>query len=334
VVWCPEAETEDELEQRAVRAVVYVIAGVVGLGSFLDARSNVIALSNREAWAFGLILTLGWVGGEVYVRLRRVPWRSHHGEVIRVTGLGWRPRLALIGALGMLAYSRTVPPPTPATPAAPTSTQANSPGTTSPRATLALLAADIERHLREFAFATGFQNRVRRDATIAETVEAISETWPLPQSFKHSAAEFSDLQGRITHGYNASDEEVLRGVESGKLILKTLEALPREKKVVAYTGVELFADPQGRRQLTGVWGLILENTSSDGKGTKSLQVFPTSRTDLRKGDEIAWEWGLLSGKALGRTWYRNPQTGKIEHAWEGSMEFVGRPLQDVNRAPR
>jgi len=195
-----------------------------------------------------------------------------------------------------------------------------------------LLAPGIERHLRAFMAATGFHNRVRPNATLPEAVDAISETWPLSENFRQSVRIFWDVRERINHGYNVPDADVLRAIDSGKLILKTLEALKREKKVVAGTGVELFSDRQGRTPRSGVWGLALENTSSDGKETKTLQVFPTTRTDYRLGDEVSWDFD--TSRVYGETWYRDPKTREIKHGWEWSSEFVGRPLSDVNTGPR
>jgi hypothetical protein len=180
--------------------------------------------------------------------------------------------------------------------------------------------------------ATGFHNRVRSNATLPDAVDAISETWPLSPTFRNSVRVFSAVRDRINHGYSVPDEEVARAVESGKLILRTLEGLKREKKVVVDTGVELYGDSGGKSPRAGVWGLVLENTSSDGKDTKSVQVFPTTRTDYRAGDEVTWDFDM--GSVYAETWYRDPKTREIRHAWQQSAEFVGRPLKDVNVAPR
>jgi hypothetical protein len=201
-----------------------------------------------------------------------------------------------------------------------------------PKAALALVSLELERQLRPFMAATGFHNRARPGATLPEDLDLISETWPLSQSFRGSARRFWDTRETVIRGYDVANDDVLRAVDSGLLIFKTLQSLQREKKVVASVGVELFVDREGRTPRRGVWGLMLENTSADGKETKSFQVFPTTRTDYRLGEEVTWDWEM--SKVYGETWYRDPRSGEIRHAWEQSAEFAGRSLNDVNKPPR
>jgi hypothetical protein len=201
----------------------------------------------------------------------------------------------------------------------------------SPKAALMLLGAEIERRLRPFLAATGFHHQVKSNAPLPDAVDAITTTWHLSTNFRQSVRLFWDVREKIIHGYNVSDDDVLRAIDSGLLIMNALDGLPREKKVVVSTGVELFADAEGKKPRKGVWGLILENTSSDGKGTRSLQIFPTTRTHYRIGDEVTWDFDTAS--TYDETWYRDPRTRAIKHAFQQSMAFVGRSLKDVNVAP-
>lgn len=262
-----------------------------------------------------------WVFAEVYVRWRHVAWRGPVGRAGRITSLGVQPRLTFCGALALLVIAQVLP-----------SGSAKAPTAPSPKAQLMLLAPDIERHLRGFMAATGFHHRVKPNAPLPDAVRAITETWALSETFQESVRDFWDVRERISHGYDVPEAEVLRAIDSGKLILKTLEALRRPKEVVAKTGVELFSDHEGGTPRVGVWGLLLEHTSSDGKETKSIQVFPTTRTDYRLGDEVTWDFDMRH--IYGETWYRDPETREIKHAWQGSAEFIGRPLADVNTSRR
>jgi hypothetical protein len=133
-------------------------------------------------------------------------------------------------------------------------------------------------------------------------------------------------------GYDISDPEIVRTLERGFLILKTLRSLLREKKVVVGVGIALFSDEKATVPVQGVWGVILESTSAGGKGEKSRQIFPTSRMDYRVGDELTWDFNL--SRVHGRAWFRDPQGGAIKQAWVESSEFVGRPLGEVNASPR
>jgi hypothetical protein len=202
----------------------------------------------------------------------------------------------------------------------------------SPRAALSLLSPEIERHLRPFVAATGFHHRIKPNASMPDVLDALAETWPLSETFRKSARAFWDVRELVIRGYDVPDGEVVRAVNSGLLIFKTLQGLQREKKVVVRVGVELFADPEGQTPRKGVWGLVIENTSSDGKDTKTLQVFPTTRTDYQPGDELTWDWNM--GNVYSETWYRDSRTGQLARGWIQAAEFVGRPLMDVNRPPR
>ena len=74
--------------------------------------------------------------------------------------------------------------------------------------------------------------------------------------------------------------------------------------------------------------MILETTSPGGV-TTTHRIFPTTRTHFQKGQIVAWEWVLDTARQWGATWYRDPDTDEIKHAWGGSLEFVGRPVSDV-----
>jgi hypothetical protein len=202
----------------------------------------------------------------------------------------------------------------------------------SPKAGLQILSAEIEREIRPFMAATGFHQGGNLTAPLPQALGALAATWQLPENVTSASRSFWDVGERVRRGYDVADSDVLRSIESGLLILKTLQSLRREKKVVLYTELSLFSDAAGKQSIPGVWGLMLENTSSDGKETKSVQVLPTSRMDYRVGDELTWEFDLR--KVHAEAWYRDPADNQIKHAWQQAAEFAGRPLQEVNAAPR
>lgn len=105
----PRESGETELELRLIRLIAYFLAGAVALGAVLDARSNAIALSNPEAAVLALFLVAGWALAELRLRRGAATWRSSDGAPVKVTRLGPYPRLAIVGALALLAYSRMAP---------------------------------------------------------------------------------------------------------------------------------------------------------------------------------------------------------------------------------
>jgi len=208
-----------------------------------------------------------------------------------------------------------------ALPLPPAPTTAPEAAVTSPKLALVFLAAAIEREVRAFIAATG---RAQGRSVLPLHVEL--ERLELPRPLISAVRQFWTVRNRVVHGHAATDDEAVRAVDLGISILATLRSIPREVNVVYHTGVELYKDPGGRQPITDARGIVLETTASDGS-TKSLRVFPTTRTHYVKGKQVAWEWN--PEKQWGETWYRDPDSGEINAAWRGSMEFVGRHLDEV-----
>lgn len=194
----------------------------------------------------------------------------------------------------------------------------------SPKAALLLLASEIERELRLLLASTGWHGG-RRAIGLKQGFELLGQTESLPRHVANSLRLFSDMRNRLVHGGAASDDEVLRALDSGLTILKALREIPHEVHNVYRAGVELFTDPELTQSLTDVRGIILESTSSGG--AKQLRIFPTTKRHFQKGNRVAWEWN--DGKVWGPAWYRDPDTGQPKQAWQGSMEFTGRQLDEV-----
>jgi hypothetical protein len=75
-----------------------------------------------------------------------------------------------------------------------------------------------------------------------------------------------------------------------------------------------------------VKGVIVEAVNPLGK-SKTFSIHPTTKTHFKKGQQVAWEWE--GHNSWGDTWYRDPDTNQIKHAWSESTEFVGRNLDEV-----
>lgn len=83
-----------------------MLAGIVGLGAVLDARSNALALSDAKAFGAAAFLLCCWMAAEVWLNIRGARWRLAGGSDVRVRSLGVAPRLAVLGALLLLGISR------------------------------------------------------------------------------------------------------------------------------------------------------------------------------------------------------------------------------------
>lgn len=96
-------------EQKAVRWLAYFVSGAVGLGALLDALWNAVSLSDSRALLLGAVLVVSWLFAEFWVRWRATRWALKGGATVGLRSLGVAPRLALVGALGLLAGSRFPP---------------------------------------------------------------------------------------------------------------------------------------------------------------------------------------------------------------------------------
>jgi hypothetical protein len=198
----------------------------------------------------------------------------------------------------------------------------------SPKAALVLLSAEIERQLRELLAATGW-HRLRKITSVPVGFAMLAEAVPLSPEIREAALRFWEMRNKLVHGRGVDDDDVISAIDSGLKILKAIAAIPREVNVVYHPGVEVFADAKGQHLVTTAKALILETTGPTAEGTivTSRRVYPTTRTDYKKGQLVAWEWNMRP--TFGESWYRDPETGKFEYGWTESAEFIGRPMDQV-----
>lgn len=195
----------------------------------------------------------------------------------------------------------------------------------SPKAALLLLASELEREARQLLASVG-QLKGQKFVPLSHALEVLQKQFGgLPGHIPSSLKLFWEVRNRLVHGVRAEDEEILRAIDSGITILKALRAFPRETNYVYHPGVEVFRDPDCTVPWPGK-GVILE-TETPGGTRRFFRIFPTTRTHFRKGERVAWEWD--NGNVWKDAWYKNPDTGETELAWNSSMEFIGRHLEDV-----
>jgi hypothetical protein len=195
----------------------------------------------------------------------------------------------------------------------------------SPKAALLLLAAEIEKQVRQLLASMGLL-KGRKNLPLQGAFVELDEWGGLPKHIAASVKLFWDVRNRLVHGHSAGDGDILRAIDSGITILRALQAIPHEVNTVYHPGVPIYADPECRKEIEGARGVILE-TVSPGGVTKTRRIFPTTRTHFKKGVRVAWEWS--DARRFEQAWYRDPDTGQIQDAWRGSMEFIGRPLEEV-----
>lgn len=195
----------------------------------------------------------------------------------------------------------------------------------SPKAALILLASELEKLARQLLASTGHLQG-RRYIPISQAIAELDEKYGLPRHVPSSLKFFWEARNRLIHGSEGTDEDILRAIDSGLIILKALQAFPREINVVYQPGVDLFANPELTDPIPNFKGVILE-TLAPGGATKSFRIFPTTRTHFKKGRQVAWEWNMQN--VCGQAWYRDPETAEVKVGWNGSAEFVGRHLDEL-----
>lgn len=195
----------------------------------------------------------------------------------------------------------------------------------SPKVALIHLASELEKVARQLLASTGHLNG-RRHIPLSQAIAELHEKYGLPRHVPSSLRLFLETRNRLIHGGEGTEGDILRAVDSGLMILKALQAFPREINVVYHPGVELFSDPELTQVIQNAKGVILETTAPGG-ATKTFRIFPTTQTHFKKGQQVAWEWCMQN--TWGRSWYRDPDTGEAKCAFLSSAEFVGRHFDEL-----
>jgi hypothetical protein len=196
--------------------------------------------------------------------------------------------------------------------------------TTAPKVALLTLRAELEKQAMQGLATRG----MLRGRPVVPLVQALSELrqYGIPPSLEPSVRLLDEVSNTIIHGVAGTDADVLRALDSGIAILRTLNALPNEVNVVCHPGVDIFSDASCTKPIPDAKGVILESTSPGGV-MMTLRIFPTTRTDFQKGKRVAWEWNIQ--RVWPAAWYRDPDTGAIKRAWEEAAEFIGRHLEEI-----
>ena len=197
----------------------------------------------------------------------------------------------------------------------------------SPAVAMMRLSLEIERQLRLILAVIGrLKDYTGQSPTEALDLIAMSnEGSAIPPELRDILENFWDLRNSIVHGARSHHVIAMRAVDYGLRILRALQAIPRPSFIVA-ARVPLFSDRYCQTLRDDVWGVILEHWGAKGENF-GRHTHP-SRKKYIEGGSVSWEWAL-NGPGWEETWYREPQTGETKLAWSESLEFVGRPLDQI-----
>ncbi len=195
----------------------------------------------------------------------------------------------------------------------------------SPHGALLMLSSELEILARQILAATGHMQN-RKNMPFVSAMAELHKHFGLPDNVQIALDVFRSVRNRLLHKGEGTNDDILRAIDSGLVILRALAAIPREVNIVFDPGVAVYADPELTQPIEDIKGVILETLATDGV-TKTLRIFPTTKTHFQKGRQVAWEWNMQV--TVQPAWYRHPLTRESIEAWSAAAEFVGRHLDDL-----
>lgn len=198
----------------------------------------------------------------------------------------------------------------------------------SPNAAFMQLLLGIDRELRKLLISTGVLRRyfahLNQSFLIALELLGAVQGATIPEELKDKVSELWTLRNNVIHG---GSEVPFRAFELGLSVLRVLQNVPRPSYIVKKVNVPLYADKNCSVERGDVKGIWLETIGSDGV-SQGARIHPTTRK-YEEGLSVGWEWSNDDRQSWGETWYKHPETGKCTPAWSGSMEFIGRDINEV-----
>ena len=194
-----------------------------------------------------------------------------------------------------------------------------------PKVALISLSALIEKTARQTLASHGKLGQ----RTSVPLREALSELlrYGLPETLFRAFNIFSDVRAKIVHGSIASSDEAVRAIEYGITLLDALKSLWKQALIVLNPDLPLYGDAE----LTKPWppesvkGIVLERHVM-GKPSEVL-IYPTRQTGYTKGDVVSRDW--IPNQSMQKSYYKSPDTGTAELAFEDGKIFIGRPMREI-----
>jgi hypothetical protein len=158
---------------------------------------------------------------------------------------------------------------------------------------------------------------------MADKLEQVTD---LPDGTFDVFRRFYAIRNQIVHGKtNVSDSEVLRAIDSGITLFRSLTAIQLPLQRVYRADVPTFSDRSLKQRLDCL-GVILELNGNTANET-ALHMYPTTKRWFVEGMDVTWEWN--HERTWSEGWFEDLETGVPTIGWSNSMEFVGRNLDEV-----
>jgi hypothetical protein len=195
----------------------------------------------------------------------------------------------------------------------------------SPAVAMMRLSIEIDRQLRLILAVIG-RLKDYTSTSPTEAVDLIATTDPSTprlSELRDTLDSFWGLRNEVVHG-KSREVLAMRAVDYGLRILRVISSIPRPAFIVEVM-VPLFMNKECSELRTDVSGVILNARRATGESTR--QIHPT-RKHYIQGQSLSWEWDF-TGPGWEETWYIEPATREIKLAWSESLEFIGRPLEQI-----
>lgn len=100
----------------------------------------------------------------------------------------------------------------------------------SPKAALLLLVTELEAEGRRALVSTGLLKTSRQPLSLPRVVARLGDHHELPAYLPDAVKLFQRVRNRIVHGGTASDAQIMRALDSGVILYRTLAALADQRE--------------------------------------------------------------------------------------------------------
>lgn len=194
----------------------------------------------------------------------------------------------------------------------------------SPELAIIRLSNLLENESKAILSSMGFLPRNSR-ISVYQAIQQLKERGLLPESTINSLKKFWELRSKIVHGRaDANEKEILRVLDIGIDLLKTIRSIPHEVHTV-HAVLEVYDDPECTIKRENFRALVINSKVPDGGFMRRL--FHTTKIGYyRLGKRVAWEWDLTN--SIHESWYIDPVDGSKKKVG-GSLDFIGRQIDEL-----
>src|SRR4051812_3290486 len=116
---------------------------------------------------------------------------------------------------------------------------------------------ELERTVRHTLLDMGRQQSGQRPLSLRQSLDMLASQNLITPGVASGIKEFTHIRNEIVHGhYRASDDEILRAIDSGLIIYRAVAAIPREQHYVEYPDVAVYSDSECLHARSDCLGVI------------------------------------------------------------------------------